>query len=125
MVANGKADVLWILWLSVEIQKFIFQYFSRKRWCTSSTSLVRRLESILDPHADEVLEVLSEIVGEAYEFIRENDLSATLQNFSGNSSSKKHLPEAIVKLARHYSAASEFVCAASRPKGIVCFRLLR
>jgi hypothetical protein len=76
--------------------------------------LFTRLESILDPRAKEVevQKVLGEIVKEAYEFTRENDLSIALQNFSGNPSLKNHLPEAIGKLARYYSAAFELVCAA-------------
>lgn len=49
---------------------------------------------------------------EAYKFTRENNLSTALQNFSGDPSLKKYLPEAIGKLARYYSAASELVCAA-------------
>jgi hypothetical protein len=80
--------------------------------------LFTRLESILDPHAEEVevQKVLGEIVKEAYEFTKENDLSITLQNFSGNPSLKNHLPEAIGKLARYYSAAFELVCAARDKK---------
>jgi hypothetical protein len=80
--------------------------------------LFTRLESILDPHVEEVevQKVLGEIVKEAYEFTRKNDLSKALQNFSGNPSLKNHLPEAIGKLARYYSAAFELVCAARDKK---------
>jgi hypothetical protein len=98
--------------------------FAKSRWTAvrdgarALQALFTRLESILDLHAEEVevQKVLGEIVEEAHEFIRENDLSMALQNFSGNPSLKKHLPEAIGKLARYYSAASDLVCAARDKK---------
>ncbi|TVY14781.1 hypothetical protein LARI1_G007475 [Lachnellula arida] len=92
----------------------------------SLQALFTRLESILDPHAQgvELLEVLGEIVKEAYKFTKENDLSTALRNFSGDPSLKKHLPEAISKLARYYSAASELVCAA-RDKKCPVFRNIK
>ncbi|KAH6668873.1 hypothetical protein B0J14DRAFT_152312 [Halenospora varia] len=85
--------------------------------------LFTRLETILDRDADdsEVLQVLGNIVKEAHELTRINDLSTALQNFSGDPTLKRHLPEAIGKLARYYSAASELVCAA-RDKGCRVFQ---
>jgi hypothetical protein len=62
--------------------------------------------------SSQALKVLGEIVENAHELTIKNDLSAALQNFAGDPSLKKHLPEAIGKLARYYSAASELVCAA-------------
>lgn len=77
-------------------------------------ALFTRLEKIIDPQMErvEVQKVLVEIVKTAYEFIRKMDLSAILQKFSGDPSLKRHLPEAIGKLARYYSSASDLLCAA-------------
>ena len=46
----------------------------------------------------------------AHEYSMATDLSAALRTFSGNPNLKGHLPEAIRKLGRYYSAACELVC---------------
>ena len=71
--------------------------FATTRWMAvrngaqALQALFTRLESILDPNTEkaEILELLGEIVKEANELTKENDLSTALQHFSGNPSLKK------------------------------------
>jgi hypothetical protein len=60
----------------------------------------------------EVQYIIGEILKGAHEFTMETDLTAGLQNLVLDPNLKKHLPVAIGKLGRYYSAASELVCAA-------------
>lgn len=77
-------------------------------------SLFTRLESIPDPSTSDtqVQEIIRNIVLTAHKLTVEIDLSEALHTFSGDPNLKKHLPEAVGKLGRYYSAASELVCAA-------------
>lgn len=80
-------------------------------------SLFARLESIINPtaeiiKADGVVEVVGEIVKQVHAFSLATDLSRALQTSMIDPSLKAYLPEAIGKLGRYYSAASELVCAA-------------
>jgi hypothetical protein len=76
--------------------------------------LFTRLErmSNIDAGNMEAQDVIREIVKEAHEFTLVTDLKAALQNLVLNPNLKRHLPEAIGKLGRYYSATSELVCAA-------------
>lgn len=69
--------------------------------------LFTKLEGISDLKLKiaEAHEVIGAIVRQAHELTLASDLSEALQ-------SSKHLPQAIGKLGRYYSAASELVCAA-------------
>jgi hypothetical protein len=69
----------------------------------------------------EVQCIIAEILKGAYEFTLEADLTAGVQNSALAPSLKIHLPIAIGKLGRYYSAASELVCAA-RDRNCPLFR---
>ena len=77
-------------------------------------ALFNRLETISDPSAEnfEIQEVIGEIIKTAHDFTTAVDLEAALQAFSGDPTLKGHLPEAVGKLGRYYSAPGELVCAA-------------
>jgi hypothetical protein len=80
----------------------------------SLEALFNRLESISDLNSSKikVQSIVEEIVKEAYEFTLEIDLTAGLRDSVLHPSLKMHLPVAMGKLGKYYSAASELVCAA-------------
>jgi hypothetical protein len=77
-------------------------------------SLFIRLEGIsdLDANMIEAKEVLGVLVKQMYAFSSTSNLGMALRNSTLEPSLKTHLPEAIGKLGRYYSATSELVCAA-------------
>ncbi|KFY04962.1 hypothetical protein O988_00372 [Pseudogymnoascus sp. VKM F-3808] len=77
-------------------------------------NLFRELEAIpnVNSNIDEAHEVVGEIVKQAHELTVASNLREALQNSKLESGLKKHLTEAIGKLGRYYSAATELVCAA-------------
>src|SRR4051812_45436599 len=80
--------------------------------------LFDRLEKISDLSTErtKVEETICNIVTGAHEINKASGLSTALQRFSGDPTLKRHLPEAIGKLGRYYSASSELVCAARDKK---------
>jgi hypothetical protein len=86
-------------------------------------ALFTRLERISDITAakTEVQELIREIVEEAHEFTVATDLQAALEHSRLDPSLKKYLPQAIAKLGRYFSAASDLVCAA-RDKACRAFK---
>jgi hypothetical protein len=87
---------------------------SLKDRAQSLQDLFSKLEAISNVNSNiaEVHEVIGEIVKQAHELTVASDLSEALQDSKLESGLKKHLTEAIGKLGRYYSAASELVCAA-------------
>ncbi|TVY31847.1 hypothetical protein LSUB1_G008297 [Lachnellula subtilissima] len=77
-----------------------------------------KLESIPDIVAEksEVQDMIGEIVKKAYEYSTATDLGTALRTFSGDPNLKGHLPVAIGKLGRYYSATCELVNAARDKK---------
>ncbi|KAG9227964.1 hypothetical protein BJ875DRAFT_530805 [Amylocarpus encephaloides] len=73
-----------------------------------------RLEHISDRTMERVNaeDIVRGIVKGAHEISKEAGLSIALEAFSGDPSLKHHLPEAVGKLGRYYSASLELVCAA-------------
>jgi hypothetical protein len=80
----------------------------------SLEDLFVKLECISDSSANTSIlqQILQDIVKGSYEFTIAANLGTVIENFSGNPSLKKHLPEAIGKLGRYYAASVELVCAA-------------
>lgn len=87
---------------------------SLKDRAQSLQDLFSKLEAISNVNSNiaEVHEVIGEIVKQAHKLTVASDLSEALQDSKLESGLKKHLTEAIGKLGRYYSAASELVCAA-------------
>ena len=80
----------------------------------SLEDLFVKLECTSDPSANTSIlqQILQEIVKGSYEFTIAANLGTVIENFSGDPTLKKHLPEAIGKLGRYYAASIELVCAA-------------
>lgn len=76
--------------------------------------LFSKLEAISNVNSNiaEAHEVIGEIVRQAHELTVASNIREALQNSKLEPNLKKHLTEAIGKLGRYYSAASELVCAA-------------
>ena len=76
-------------------------------------NLFGRLEAIPDIHTGGlVYELVRDIVKQAHKMTVAASLSGVLQKSQLNPSLKKHLPEAVGKVGRYFSVASELVCAA-------------
>jgi len=66
-------------------------------------------------------EIVRNIALATHELVVAIDLTKALQRYSGEPTMKRHLPEAVGKIGRYYSASLELVCAA-RDKGCRVFR---
>ena len=97
-----------------------------KRGAQALYNLFVRLEAITDlvVKKSEACELVGEIVRQAHEIRVAANLSTALQNSRIDPTLKTHLPQAIGKVSRYYSAASELVCAA-RDRTSRVFRNLR
>ncbi len=76
--------------------------------------LFTQLESItdLDAEQSEAQSIVAEIVKRAHAFCEATNLTAALRPSMLNPSLKEHLPDAMGKLGRYYSASSELVSIA-------------
>ncbi|KAI1932524.1 hypothetical protein LOZ66_006845 [Ophidiomyces ophidiicola] len=87
-----------------------------KNRAESMQTLFMQLENISDFNREHIQahSLLGAIVRQAHEFLRSNDLGPILRGSPLDSSLLRHLPVAIGKLGRYYSAASELVHAARK-----------
>ena len=81
-------------------------------------ALFVELESLANNRmaSSEVQGIVGQIVTQVHTFLSAIDLETGLQNLPIEQSLKKHLPLALGKLARYYSATCELVCAARSRK---------